>query len=368
QNGVNPQTGQPFSEALLLGIGGGLGAGYILWEFSWAESANIVLGFRNRWNYSVEFLKNLCGRLGAEVTIQETSGIKAAAANLSAALERGVPFIAWVDKAHLPHQGLPEALKGYGVHQVGVYGLANGSVEVDDLVERHFLVPVDIFAAGRAQIPSDKNRLALVAPPANLDLSAAVRAGIEDCIEHLSRDSESFSLPVYKKWAKLMTDTKNKKGWPVVFKTRKGLFRTLCSVYEGIRLDNTEGCGLRGLYADFLDEAAVILQKPTVKEAADLYREAANAWVAVADAALPENPFREARVLLDERYALYHVGNLAELAAVSARQERQVAELSQDFPLDAAQTQALYEALQAAITAVYDAEVRALDALKAASV
>ena len=28
-----PHTGKPFSEAMLLGIGGGLGAGYILWEF-----------------------------------------------------------------------------------------------------------------------------------------------------------------------------------------------------------------------------------------------------------------------------------------------------------------------------------------------
>jgi hypothetical protein len=96
-----------------------------------------------------------------------------------------------------------------------------------------------------------------------------------------------------------------------------------------------------------------------------LYREAANAWVAVANAALPENPFHEARVLLDERYARYRAGKLDELAAVSARQERQVAELSQDFPLDAVQTQALYTALQAAIMAVYNAEVRALDTLKA---
>ena len=29
-----PHNNQPFSEALLLGIGGGLGAGYILWEFA----------------------------------------------------------------------------------------------------------------------------------------------------------------------------------------------------------------------------------------------------------------------------------------------------------------------------------------------
>ncbi len=43
-----PHPNKPFGEAMLLGIGGGLGAGYILWEFKQHESAIIVLGFRNR--------------------------------------------------------------------------------------------------------------------------------------------------------------------------------------------------------------------------------------------------------------------------------------------------------------------------------
>jgi hypothetical protein len=57
--GINPITaplrnvlavqGLDLSEAMLLGISGGLGAGYILWEFN--SRAIIVLGFRNRWNY-----------------------------------------------------------------------------------------------------------------------------------------------------------------------------------------------------------------------------------------------------------------------------------------------------------------------------
>ncbi len=30
---IAPHTGKPFSEPMLLGIGGGLGASYLLWEF-----------------------------------------------------------------------------------------------------------------------------------------------------------------------------------------------------------------------------------------------------------------------------------------------------------------------------------------------
>ncbi len=44
-------TGQPLSEAAILGIGGGLGAGYILWEFKAHHSKIITLGFRDRWQY-----------------------------------------------------------------------------------------------------------------------------------------------------------------------------------------------------------------------------------------------------------------------------------------------------------------------------
>src|SRR5690606_8666641 len=115
----------------------------------------------------------------------------------------------------------------------------------------------------------------LLEPSGQPDLRAAIRAGIADCVEHLGRDSESFSLPVYKKWAKMMTDTRNKKGWPVVFKDRKGLYITLRSVFEGIVLDDTEGAGLRLLYADFLDEAALLLDTPALSEAAARYRQAA---------------------------------------------------------------------------------------------
>src|SRR5262245_50762765 len=44
-------TGGPLSEALVFGIGGGLGAGYILWEFRARDGAILTLGFSNQWQY-----------------------------------------------------------------------------------------------------------------------------------------------------------------------------------------------------------------------------------------------------------------------------------------------------------------------------
>lgn len=360
-----PHTGQPFTEAMLLGIGGGLGAGYILWEFKAEEYAIIVQGFRNRWNYTTQFLTALGQRLGASVEVQETSGAKKAAQSLDEALRSG-PVIAWVDKAHLPYQHLPEALKGYVSHQVAAHTISDGAVKVSDLSPEPFAVPVKDFSDARARISSDKNRLMQVLPPDSIDLQAAVLDGIRDCVEHLGRSSESFALPVYRKWARTMTDTRNKKGWPVVFKDRAGLYSTLRSVYEGIVLDGTEGQGLRSMYADFLDEAAGAISRPALQEAAAHYREVAGLWSQLADAALPEAHFQETRDLMHQRYTHYRTHNLEGLKQVSQRMEALQNDQNRNFPLDDAAVNTLFATMQDRLEAIYDAENAALETLRAA--
>ena len=67
----NPLSGKPFSEALLLGIGGGLDAGYILYQFKHLPYPMLVLGFRNQWNYTQAFIKNLTDRLQLIVHFNE---------------------------------------------------------------------------------------------------------------------------------------------------------------------------------------------------------------------------------------------------------------------------------------------------------
>lgn len=358
-----PHNGKPFTEAMLLGIAGGLGAGYILWEFSWSESAIIVMGFSNRWNYAAEYMTTLSERLNLSPQVQETGGVKAAAANLDAALAANDPAIVWVDQAHLPHQGLPESLQGYGSRIVGVYGREGDELLVDDLGEHLYRVPADKFAAGRARIGSDKNRLLRVTAPKSLDLSNAIMTGLQAHLEHLGRDSESFSLPVYKKWAKLMTDTKNKKGWPVVFKKRTGLYGTLRSVFEGITLNGTEGAGLRAMYADFLDEAAPVLNKPALKDAAKSYRAAADQWRAFAHAALSADVFAETRDLMQQRYALTRANDMVALHPVMDRLEGLLQNFNHDFPLDDTAVTAIFTDLQNHLEAVYTAEVDALAVL-----
>ena len=73
QAGVENQAFDgPFSEAWVLGLGGGLGSTYILWEFSKGNTATVVLAFGYRANYPNEHLSNAVTRCGAEIEILET--------------------------------------------------------------------------------------------------------------------------------------------------------------------------------------------------------------------------------------------------------------------------------------------------------
>ena len=132
---VAPHTGAPLSEAMVLGLGGGLGAGYILWEFAEhpSRSRHLVLGFQRLWQYPARWAAETATRLGLHADVHETGGAGAAAKRLDAALHRGLPAVQWVDPYRLGHRHLPAHLDGYAGGPVVAYGRASdGRALIDD--------------------------------------------------------------------------------------------------------------------------------------------------------------------------------------------------------------------------------------------
>lgn len=189
-----PHTSQPYSEAMLLGIGGGLGAGYILWEFKQYASATMVLGLHNNWNYPLTYFSNICERVGARPVIKETGGRQAAAAQLAEILSQGSPAVAWIHRAYLPYLHIPTEFECAGPFVV-VYGIDGPDVLIDDRSRKPFRVAQETFAASRARIGSYKNRLLTVERSAGADLELGILAGIRDCVEYLGRPSDSIRAP-----------------------------------------------------------------------------------------------------------------------------------------------------------------------------
>jgi hypothetical protein len=358
-----PHTGEPLSEAMLLGIGGGLGTCYILWEFEKHGYPSIVLAFRYKSNYAVNYLENLCLRIGASTQVYETTGRKKAAAQLDQTLASGNPAIVWLDLG-----GEPYYMHYLSIGVVVVYGIDGENVLVDIRASKPFTVGSDLMVEARAKVPSFKNRLMVVEPQGSSDLEVAIRDGLRDCVEYLGSSSTSFALPAIRKWARLMTDVKNKKGWPTVFSGGRGLYGTLRTVYEGIEHIGTGGGGLRGMYADFLDEAASILDNEGLRNTASLYRALHEQWQALAQASLPDHvdAFRITKEILDRRAAIlleHGSDGLDAVTPINDALHELKEELNPRFPLNEVETLVLFTDIQSHLQGIYLAEKEALATL-----
>ena len=295
QGVVSGLTGEPLTEATILGIGGGLGAGYILWEFKSHGTPILTLGFRNQWQYP--WIPGWTGktleRLGIAHQVHETGGAKAARETLDAWLDAGSPVIAAVDLGLIGTWGSPEALAGHFGHTVVICGReANGAYLVDDRGRAPFRIAPDVMAAARGRIGSFKHRIFRLQPSDTSILTdrlrAALKAGLEDQADHLRSSSDSFALPAWRKWARMMTDQRNAKAWRRVFADGHGLFGALVAIVEAVDAGaGPWGGHLRDLYATSLGEAAVALDRPALADAAAAWRTAADAWEELADSAVP---------------------------------------------------------------------------------
>ncbi|ALG12364.1 BtrH N-terminal domain-containing protein [Kibdelosporangium phytohabitans] len=261
------------TEALVFGIGGGIGAGYILWEFKHDNSRHVTLGFDNSWQYIGRRTEKVLTRLGIAAEWHR-SAPTAAKAWLTGKLAEGNAVMVWPDRYQIGYWDLPPALDGHGGHPVVVYALAGDDrVYLDDRNLAALTVARADLDRAVARVGSWKNQaLVITDQDRELDVDAAVREGLRDVVAHLSSKSDSFSLPAWRKWSRMMTDTKAAKAWPRVFADGQGLGLALQGVQEGVdgRIGVTGG-NLRPLFADFLDQAGHSGLAPRWREIAEMW-------------------------------------------------------------------------------------------------
>jgi hypothetical protein len=374
---ASPLTGEPLSEAVIHGVGGGVGAGYILWQFKTRDTAILTLGFTNQWQYPgiPGWFGTTLERLGVPAELHETSGAKGARETLDGIIATGEPVIAFIDQQSSGTWGLPEELSGYSGYPVVVTGrTSDGSYLVDDRGDEPLVFDERTMAAARARIPSWKHRLIRLRPDAPLTadrLRRAIEAGLADQVEHLSSSSDSFGLPAWRKWSRMMTDTKHAKGWPRVFAGGTGLFGALLSIVEGVDGNIAAGGGhLRELQAAFLEEAVAILDRPALESAAAAWRGAADLWEDLADAAVP--PDLDGAVDAVEADEALHdavmEGEPGRARARDAAAQVWAARVryARAFPLPEERVWELFTDLGRRIAAIHDAEVEAVEVTRRA--
>ncbi len=368
-----PHTGEPYTEAMLMGISGGIVMGYFSFAYEgYGPQARILT--RN----TFDPLDTLLERLGAVQKRVQTSDPAKAARKLVECLESGVPPITWVDMFSLPYNSLPKDEGMWGMFPVVVYGYdeAADRVWIADRARVPLYITTGELAAARGRVKNVKHRLLTLEPPNPEKLSAAVRNGIWDCIKLFTEappkgSRNNFGLAAYRWWVELLTQPKARMSWEREFPPGAKMFSGLVWAFNDIETFGKDGHAERDVYADFLDEASLVLDKPSLREVAGQYRRSAQAWDALSRALLPDEVplLGETRRLLLQRQRLFidqGMSALEDIQGINARLAAIKGQVAADFPLDASGAAEMRENISRHVLVIHDIEKEAVEALQSA--
>lgn len=369
-----PHTGQPISEALLLGVSGGIAFGYFTFEYE-GYPRHLILLTRNTFHP----MDTMLDRLAVPQDVYQTNSAKKGEANLLEVLEGNHPAIIWADMFSLPYYDLPYDENNWAMMPILVYGYENGIAHIADRAGRPFTVSADDLAKARGRVKKDEYRVVTLEAPDWNRLSRAVTQGIEQSIrlflEYPPKGKrDNFGAAALQYWANMLTNTRNKQSWTRYFEPGERMWLGLvgsvvqAGAYSHIRRE-TGNSAERGIYADFLDEAAVILEKPGLNEAADQFRQSEAAWSDLADMLLPDDVplLKEAKNLLSRKQSLFVEkggDGLSEIREINTRLTTLQAEAAANFPMDEAQLTAFRERISEQVLRIRDQETRAFNCLQ----
>jgi len=280
---TDPASGRPLGEATALGIAGGIGFAYFVFEYE--QLTTLYLGGRvNSYVQRQDATEAALARLGVGFQTRKTKGAATAERQLRAALDQGRPVIVTVDAARFGDRSIPDWLSGMLPQDVLVEpGDGGGDPRVWDLAPAPVPVTWAELAEARAGIASARHRLVVAEPPPGpVDLAGAVAAGIAVTWRGmLEPPMRNFGVPGLAKWADLLTAPRDPKGWPRLLEPPDRQVQLLTWLDDWVET-GTGGGFFRTMYAEFLEEAAGLLEQPELARLAGDYRELAAAWSALA--------------------------------------------------------------------------------------
>lgn len=368
-----PHTGQPYSEALLLGISGGIVMSYFSFAYQ-GYDPHVAILTRN----TFDPLNTLLQRLGVEQEILHTSIPEKGVANLVHTLENGLPAITWVDIFSLPYLELPNDDDMYLMYPVVVYGYDPQAdlVWIADRARVPLTITTGQLATARARVKKDKFRVLTLSDPHARKLPAAVRSGIRDTLQLFTEKPprgtrDNFGFGAYQHWRELLMNPRARNSWANVFPPGRAMLAGLTSAFSATLHNGEDDGAERSTYAAFLEEASLILKKPALLDAAARFRSSAQAWQGLGCALLPDDvpTFGQIRALLRQRRDRFYTQGAAaqaEIAALNHQIRALKTEIGVNFPLEGDTLKQFIEHLRDQIQVVQDVERQAVDALQAA--
>lgn len=364
---------QALSEALVMGICGGIGFLYAVFQYKgWPP----ILSLLGRYDTMPDsYIGGGLARLSLRVSSSETGSAASARKALDAAIAEKKPALCVVDCVGLMDTTPgPMQMAGVAPTVVAVAGVDGDELLIDDGSVRPRRMSHERFAKARSLYKKGKHRLVTIDDQGeSLDLRTCVAAAIRATADRYTNApfkgfAGNFGFAGLEKWQRLLTDKKDAKGWPATFPEKKLAYLALRRTHDGIEHEFTAPAAGRPMYASFLAEAAEITAAPALERAAQLYRKSGEHWSAITRSiagcgdATVERGCKlgdSARELFDEAPATCK----PELEDIAREQTT----LAQQCEISAAKAQALYADIAAHVVEIVAIEREAVAALQSAT-
>ncbi len=297
QAGVtNPVTEAPLSQALLAGLAGGIG--FMVFTFEYEETTTATLVTRA---HPEPYTQNLLARCGAKVTERTTGSAVRAVEYMDAALDAGRTVAVRVAINALPWIDGNEVDEAETIDLV-VVGDHEDDLLVDDGSGVLNVISQEDLAFARAKRKKEKHWQAWVPSsrsPKAETLATNALIAIEETTSRLLGTRELSGIPDHfaknfgitgmRTFAARLRDTTTKTGWSRMFADQQRLAGGMTQL-SGFLSDTRFGGegALRGLYADFLDEAAGLPGLSALGEHSADYLQLAQLWDEFAELVDPE--------------------------------------------------------------------------------
>jgi len=366
-----PHTDEPYIEAMLLGVSGGITFGYFTFHYD-GYDPQVNLLTRN----TFDPMDTIFERMGIAREVLQTTSENKGRENLITAIEDGYAPIASPDMWSLPYNAMLEDEGMWGGMPLVIFGYEpdKGEAYISDRSFRPLTVTTEELDKARGRIKKDKHRLLLLEHPDNSKLESAVRLGIQDTIQLMMEkpprgSAKNFGLKGLQQWADMLE--KDVKGsWSREYATGRPLLAVLLSSYTflGPVFGKTMKAE-RDVYADFLNEASDVLSMPELENVALRYRMAGDKWDGLLCALLPEDVpiLKKARESLDMKHEYFvEKGNdgVEMMWECEKKLDALKAEAETDFPMSDGEISDLRDDIRRHVLLVREAEEDAIIALK----
>jgi hypothetical protein len=372
-----PHTGKPFSEALLLGVSGGIAFGYFTFEYE-GYLPHLALLTRNTFDPYQTVLE----RLGIAQDVQQTNKPEIAEKNLKNTLESGLYPLVWADQFSLPYNNLESNDAMWAMYPILAISVDDDNVLVADRSSQPFRLSMDQLTKARGRVKENRYRLITLDVPQPAKLAAAVSNGIYQCIQLFTEKPpkgarHNFGFASYQRMADMLVNTRNKQSWERFFAPGVRMYHALAGsvghlgAYSWIQTWGSAPGAERSFYADFLDEAAVILKKTVLRVPAERFRESYALWLEFAEALLSDDIplLGESKTLIQREHDLFvEKGEAAldEIKSIHARRNVLLKHAESDFPLSQSEAADFRAHLRDMLLKISAVEQKAVDSLQRA--